>query len=66
MYQDGYPIHCRRNDGYTYNINGYDVDNRDVVPYNAYLSKMFNCHINVAVCAHEMREIYPQVYLQRT
>ena len=26
------------------------LDNRWVVPYNAYLLRMFNCHINVEVC----------------
>ncbi|GFS32967.1 hypothetical protein Acr_00g0025630 [Actinidia rufa] len=51
MDQDGYPIYRRRNDGRVYTVMGQDVDNRDVVPYNAYLSKMFNCHINVEVCA---------------
>ncbi|XP_057482346.1 uncharacterized protein LOC130769157 isoform X2 [Actinidia eriantha] len=51
MDQDGYPIYRRRNDGRVYTVKGQDVDNRDVVPYNAYLSKMFNCHINVEVCA---------------
>ncbi|GFZ19875.1 hypothetical protein Acr_28g0005800 [Actinidia rufa] len=51
MNQDGYPIYCRQNDGRMYTVKGQDVDNRDVVPYNTYLSKMFNCHINVEVCA---------------
>ena len=51
MDQDGYPIYRRRNNGRVYTVKGQDVDNRDVVPYNAYLSKMFNCHINVEVCA---------------
>ncbi|GFZ05262.1 hypothetical protein Acr_17g0008340 [Actinidia rufa] len=51
MDQDGYPIYRRRNDGRVYIVKGQDVDNRDVVPYNAYLSKMFNCHINVEACA---------------
>ncbi|KAI8543159.1 hypothetical protein RHMOL_Rhmol08G0195900 [Rhododendron molle] len=33
---------------------GQPIDNRDVVPYKAYLSRPFNCHINVEVCV-EMR-----------
>ncbi|XP_058219552.1 uncharacterized protein LOC131330073 [Rhododendron vialii] len=49
--QDGYPIYRRRNDGQVYIVRGQPVDNRDVVPYNAYLSRLFNCHINVEVCA---------------
>ncbi|KAF7140271.1 hypothetical protein RHSIM_Rhsim06G0045600 [Rhododendron simsii] len=51
MDQDGYPIYRRRNDGQVYIVGGHPVDNRDVVPYNAYLSRLFNCHINVEVCA---------------
>ncbi|XP_028077475.1 uncharacterized protein LOC114279434 [Camellia sinensis] len=51
MDQDGYPIYRRRNSGQVYTVRGQEVDNRDVVPYNAYLSKRFNCHINVEVCS---------------
>ncbi|XP_028116875.1 uncharacterized protein LOC114314599 [Camellia sinensis] len=51
MDQDGYPIYRRRNSGKVYAVRGQEVDNRDMVPYNAYLFKRFNCHINVEVCA---------------
>ena len=52
MDQDGYPVYRRRNDGRKHKVRGgLEVDNRDVVPYNEYLSRMFNCHINVEVCA---------------
>ncbi|XP_058208347.1 uncharacterized protein LOC131321380 [Rhododendron vialii] len=51
MDENGYPIYCRHNDGQGYIVRGHEVDNRDVVPYNPHLSKMFNCHINVEVCA---------------
>ena len=51
MDQDGYPVYRRRNNCNVYTIRGQNVDNRDVVPYNPYLSKMFDCHINVKVCA---------------
>ncbi|GFS38131.1 hypothetical protein Acr_00g0055910 [Actinidia rufa] len=51
MDQDGYPIYRRRNNGRVYRVKGQDVDNRDVMPYNAYLLKMFTYHINVEVCA---------------
>ncbi|GAB2266873.1 hypothetical protein Dimus_037923 [Dionaea muscipula] len=52
MDKDGYPIYRRRNvEGQPYVVNGKEVDNRDVVPYNAYLSRRFDCHINVEVCA---------------
>ena len=48
---DGYPIYCRHNNSQVQTVRGQEVDDRDVVPYNAYLSKLFNCHINVKVCA---------------
>ncbi|KAI8532314.1 hypothetical protein RHMOL_Rhmol11G0204200 [Rhododendron molle] len=51
MDENGYPIYRRRDDGKVYIVRGQEVDNRDVVPYNPHLSKMFNCHINVEVCA---------------
>ena len=52
MYEDRYPVYRRRRNGRVYIVRGgKQVDNRDVVPYNLYLSKMFNCHINVEVCA---------------
>ncbi|XP_028089713.1 uncharacterized protein LOC114290036 [Camellia sinensis] len=51
MDKDGYSIYRRRNNGQVHTVRGQEVDNRDVVPYNAYLSKLFNCHINVEVCA---------------
>ncbi|KAG5552624.1 hypothetical protein RHGRI_010645 [Rhododendron griersonianum] len=51
MDQDRYPIYRRRNTQQVYIVRGQPVDNRDVVPYNTYLSRLFNCHINVEVCA---------------
>ena len=48
---DGYP-HCRReNDGKCVIKNGISSDNRWVVPYNPYLSKKYNAHINVGICS---------------
>ena len=39
----------------SYKVNGQDVEytlsNKDVVPFNAYLIKMFKCHINVEICS---------------
>ncbi|KAG5565923.1 hypothetical protein RHGRI_001745 [Rhododendron griersonianum] len=51
MDKNGYPIYRRCDDGKVYIVRGHEVDNRDVVPYNPHLSKMFSCHINVEVCA---------------
>ncbi|CAG8593178.1 641_t:CDS:2, partial [Cetraspora pellucida] len=48
---DGYPLYARRNDGRTFNVGSKIIDNRDVVLYNPFLSRKFNCHINIEVCA---------------
>ncbi|XP_046750598.1 uncharacterized protein LOC124413856 [Diprion similis] len=53
--QNGYPVYRRQDDG---NLIVFDVrrdgtrrtaNNRDVVPYNAYLLLKFNSHINVEI-----------------
>ncbi|XP_025679652.1 uncharacterized protein [Arachis hypogaea] len=45
--KDGYPIYRRRSMGITYKINGVDVDNRFVVPYNPMLLMKYRAHINL-------------------
>ena len=49
---DGYPSYARPNDGRSYSvpvsgIGDVNLDNRWIVPYNAYISAKFNCHTNV-------------------
>jgi hypothetical protein len=34
---DGYPVYARPNDGRSYSVGPFDVDNRWIVPYNPYL-----------------------------
>ncbi|PIA58777.1 hypothetical protein AQUCO_00500604v1 [Aquilegia coerulea] len=51
MGKDGYSIYKRPDTGLVYRIRGHEVDNRDVVPHNPYLFVMFDCYINVEVCA---------------
>ena len=48
--KDSYPIYRRRNDGRKEMVRGHELDNRWVVPYNPYLLRTFNCHINVEAC----------------
>ncbi|PWZ25627.1 hypothetical protein Zm00014a_023507 [Zea mays] len=48
--KDSYPIYRRRDDGRKEKVRGYELDNRWVVPYNPYLLRLFNCHINVEAC----------------
>ncbi|XP_027118758.1 uncharacterized protein [Coffea arabica] len=49
--RNSYPIYRRRNDGRSVIIRNYTLDNRWIVPYNAYLLAKFDCHINVKICS---------------
>ncbi|KAM3206771.1 hypothetical protein ACQJBY_062123 [Aegilops geniculata] len=49
--KDCYPLYRRRNDGSTEIVRNWKLDNRWVVPYNPYLLRMLNCHINVEICS---------------
>ncbi|ONM55010.1 hypothetical protein ZEAMMB73_Zm00001d020494 [Zea mays] len=48
--KDSYPIYRRRDDERKEKVRGCELDNRWVVPYNPYLLRLFNCHINVEAC----------------
>ena len=52
---DGYPLYARPNDGRSFPIKvlrtTFDADNSWIIPYNRYLSKKYNCHINVECVA---------------
>ena len=48
--QNGYPLYRRRDNGSSVAVRGHSVDNRWVVPYNAYLCKKYQAHINVEAC----------------
>ncbi|XP_071740753.1 uncharacterized protein [Rutidosis leptorrhynchoides] len=47
---NGYPIYRRRNNGRTIKKQGHDLDNGNVVPYNPFLLKKYQAHINVEWC----------------
>lgn len=61
---NGYPIYRRRNNGKTIEIRGAELDNRWVVPYNPYLSRKYNAHINVEVCSsvQSVKYIFKYIY----
>ena len=61
---DGYPVYRRRNDGVTFTKNNHTFTNRDVVPYNPYLSQKYNCHINVEVATSitAVKYLYKYIY----
>ncbi|XP_051158478.1 uncharacterized protein LOC127279882 [Leptopilina boulardi] len=62
---NNYVLYRRRNTGKTYNRpNGYNVDNRFVVPFCPKLSEIFNCHINVEVVSSikSVKYLYKYIY----
>ena len=66
--EDGYPNYRRRDDGRTWDVscNGRTIalDNRSIVPYNPYLLKRYDAHINVEVCTtvNAIKYIHKYIY----
>ncbi|GBO04485.1 hypothetical protein AVEN_45612-1 [Araneus ventricosus] len=60
---NGYPIYRRRATE-PVQVGKYSIDNRWVVPYNPWLLKKFNAHINVEVCASvkSVKYLYKYAY----
>ncbi|KAL7608871.1 uncharacterized protein LOC111881522 [Lactuca sativa] len=48
--QNGFLLYRRRNDGHFVEKSGVRLDNRNVVPYNKYLLKRYQTHINIKWC----------------
>lgn len=46
-----YPTYRRQNNGRSISVGNYQLDNHWIVPYNGYLSGLYNCHINVEICS---------------
>ena len=61
---NGYPRYRRRDNGLVVNIKGNNVDNRWVVPYNQWLSKKYQAHINVEACmsVKAVKYLYKYIY----
>lgn len=61
---NSYPTYKRRKNGRKVLVRGCELDNRWVVPYNAYLLAKFDCHINVEICStvKAVKYIYKYIY----
>lgn len=63
--QDLYPVYRRRDDGRAITLsNGKVVNNSWVVPYNPWLLKKYDCHINVEICSsvQSVKYLYKYVW----
>ncbi|XP_078447566.1 uncharacterized protein LOC144716317 [Wolffia australiana] len=61
---DGHPLYQRRNDGRVIQKGSHLIDNQWIVPYNKYLCKVFNSHINEEICSSILlvKYLYKYVY----
>ena len=64
---NGYPSYRRRDDGRTMVIGQKEVDNRWIVPFNPWLSKKFDAHINVEIYSSvkSVKYLFKYVYKGR-
>ena len=71
--EDSYPHYRRRQNGNYIEktrqqsdgtISTFRYDNRWVIPYNPFLTKRYNCHINVEICSsiQAVKYLYKYVY----
>jgi hypothetical protein len=67
--EDGYPVYRHRDDRASFKktIHGQIVifDNRHVVPYNPFLCRKYNAHINVEICASVRMVKYIHKYIYK-
>ncbi|PIA34480.1 LOW QUALITY PROTEIN: hypothetical protein AQUCO_03700032v1 [Aquilegia coerulea] len=63
---DSYPIYKRPQNGHSFiNSRGICVDNSWVIPYNPWLLRKYNCHINVEICSTIICVKYLYKYLYK-
>ncbi|QRV79983.1 ATP-dependent DNA helicase PIF1 [Ceratobasidium sp. AG-Ba] len=71
MIPNSYQQYCRRNNGWTFTkrFGGQELtfDNQSVVPHSPFLSRQYNCHINVETCSgiNAIKYIFKYVYKGR-
>jgi hypothetical protein len=62
--QNGYPLYEREDDNVTFCRSGHEFTNRDVIPYNPWLSAKYGAHINVEIATSvtSVKYLYKYVY----
>lgn len=65
MDHDGYPHYARPDDGRSFEVGGFMLDNRWIVPYSPFCTLHFECHTNVecAICFGSMK--YLNKYIKK-
>lgn len=61
--ENGFLVYRQRDNGWFFMKNKVRLDNRHVVPYNMYLLKKFQAHLNVEMCnqTHFIKYLYKHV-----
>ena len=65
MDEHGFPVYFRPNDGHSYSVGGFQVNNQWIVPFSPFLSGLFDCHINVECAASLGSFKYLFKYIQK-
>jgi hypothetical protein len=62
--ENGYPLYRCRDNGLKVLVKGVELDNRWVVPYNPYLCKKFNGHINIeaSISIYGVKYLFKYIY----
>jgi hypothetical protein len=62
--ENGYPLYRRRDNGLKVLVKGVELDNCWVVPYNPYLCKKFNGHINTeaSISIYGVKYLFKYIY----
>jgi hypothetical protein len=62
--KNGYPLYCCRDNDLKVLVKGVELDNRWVVPYNPYLCKKFNVHINIeaSISIYGVKYMFKYIY----
>ncbi len=64
-----FPLYRRRANGSTFTVrtkyDTYEIDSRWVIPYNPYLLKKYDCHINIEYCVNAQAIKYINKYITK-